>query len=318
MCAEGALEDLPALDAPLAARRMDALPLCIGLFCIIWSSAFAVAKVALADCPPLLLLSARFLTAGGAILAVAAVVLPRERFSRLGARDVAALALMGILNNACYLGLSYVGMTHVSSGFTAVLISANPLLTALVAAPLLGERLSGRKVAGLLLGMAGVALVVRSRIASGHEDPTGTLYVLGALVTLSAATLLFKRIRTSATLWIGSGIQSLAGGLALLPVALWREDMADVHLTLPLTLAFSYLTFAGSVGAFSLWFFILGRTSATRASALHFLMPPLGLMFGWLLLGEKVPLLDLAGVVPIALGIRLVTTAPDGRKPQKR
>lgn len=309
---------MPALDATLAGRRLDALPILIGLFCLIWASAFAVAKVALADCPPLLLLSARFLLAGSVILAVAAAVLPGERFARLGLRDVAALALMGILNNACYLGLSYVGMTHVSSGYTAVLISANPLLTALVAAPLLGERLSRRKIAGLLLGMAGVALVVRSRISSGHEDPLGTLYVLGALVTLSAATLLFKRVRTAATLWVGSGIQSLAGGLALLPVALWREDLADVHLTLPLTLSFTYLTFAGSVGAFSLWFFILGRTSATRASALHFLMPPLGLMFGWLLLGEKVPLLDLAGVIPIAVGIRLVTTAPDGPSAQKR
>ncbi|QRG08307.1 DMT family transporter [Xanthobacter dioxanivorans] len=303
---------------PLPARRLDALPVLIGLFCLIWASAFAVAKVALADCPPLLLLSGRFLLAGGAILAACALLLPRDGFTRLGARDVAALALMGILNNACYLGLSYVGMTHVSSGFTAVVISANPLLTALIAAPLLGERLTPRKLLGLFMGMAGVALVVRSRIASGHEDPVGVLYVLAALVTLSAATLLFKRVRTPASLFVGSGIQSLAGGLALLPVALWREDLADIHLTPSLGIAFAYLTFAGSVGAFSLWFFILGRTSATRASALHFLMPPLGLLFGWLLLGEKVPPLDLVGIIPIALGIRLVTTGSERAGAQKR
>lgn len=299
---------------PLSARRMEMLPILIGVFCLIWSSAFAVAKIALADCPPLLLLGTRFLTAGGLVLLVCAVMLPRERFTRLTVRDIAALAMMGVLNNACYLGLSYVGMTYVSSGFTAVLISANPLLTALVAAPLLGERLTGRKLVGLALGMAGVALVVRSRIASGHEAPVGVLYVAAALVTLAAATLMFKKVRTGATLWVGSGIQSLAGGLALLPVALWREDLGDVHLTTSLVLAFAYLTLAASVAAFSLWFFILGRTSATKASALHFLMPPLGLMFGWLLLGETVPPLDLIGIVPIALGIRLVTMAPAERR----
>lgn len=309
---------MTATPLPLAAttRRTDALlPVFIAAFCIIWSSAFAVAKVALADCPPLLLLSARFLVAGLVVLGGCALLLPASHFRRLDLRDVAALSAMGILNNAVYLGLSYVGMTHVSSGFTAVLVSANPLLTALGAAVLLGERLTGRKLLGLVLGMIGVAIVVRSRIVSGHEDPLGTAYVVGALMALTAATLMFKKVRTSASLFVGSGIQSLAGGIALLPVALWREDVASIHPTLSLGLSFAWLTLAGSVGAFSLWFFILGRTSATRASALHFLMPPLGLMFGWLLLGEPVPPLDLVGIVPIALGIRLVTTAPS---PQKR
>lgn len=305
---------MPATPAPpvrlAGTRRLDALPVLIALFCLIWSSAFAVAKVALADCPPLLLLGTRFLLAGALMLAVTAVVLPREHFTRLTRGDILALAVMGILNNACYLGLGYMGMTTVSSGFTAVLISANPLLVALVAAPLLGERLDARKFAGLILGMAGVAWVVRSRISSGHEDPVGVAYVAVALVTLTAATLIFKKVRTSASLWVGSGIQSLSGGLALLPLALLFESTADVRLTPSLVASFVYLTLAASVGAFSLWFFILGRTSATRASALHFLMPPLGLMFGWLLLGEHMPVVDMLGILPIAAGIRLVTTSP--------
>ncbi|MEP9354095.1 DMT family transporter [Xanthobacter sp. KR7-65] len=297
-----------AIAAP---RRPDALPFLIALFCLIWSSAFAVAKIALVDCPPLLLLSGRFLLAGVLILGACAILLPASHFGRLRPRDVAALAGIGILNNAGYLGLSYIGMTQVSSGFTAVLVSANPLLTALGAAVLLSERLSGRKLIGLVLGMAGVAFVVRSRIVSGHEDPVGVAYVTAALLALTAATLMFKKVRTPASLFVGSGIQCLSGGLALLPVALAREDIGAVHPTLSLAVAFAWLTLAASVGGFSLWFFILGRTTATRASALHFLMPPLGLLFGWLILGEPVPPMDLLGIVPIALGIRLVTTAPE-------
>ena len=150
-------------------------------------------------------------------------------------------------------------------------------------------------------------MVVRSRLGGGAEDVTGTLFVLAALVTLAAATLLFKLVRTGAPLFMGSGIQSLAGGLALVPAALLTENVGAIQPSLPLAAAFLYLTLGASIAGFSLWFFILSRASATKASALHFLMPPLGLLFGWLLLGERVPPLDLLGIVPIALGIRLVT-----------
>ncbi|WP_394074311.1 DMT family transporter [Xanthobacter albus] len=308
----------PAMNRPLSFSlapgfSIDGTLVLIVLFCLIWSSAFAAAKTALADCPPLLLLSARFLLAGGVLLAACAAM---GALRRVGWRVLALFAGIGVLNNAAYLGFSYWGMTTVSSGFTAVVVSATPLLTALAAAPLLGERMTGRKLAGLLLGFAGVALVLRSRLGGGHEDPVGTLFVLAALVALTAGTLAYKRARLPAgTLVLGSGVQALAGGLVLVPFALALEDPARIHLTPSLAVSFLYLTLGASVGAFSLWLFILNRSSATRASALHFLMPPLGLLFGWLLLGESVPPLDLLGIVPIALGIRLVTA---GERPPQR
>lgn len=295
----------PLLPAATS-TSVDGTLVMIVLFCLIWSSAFAAAKTALADCPPLLLLSARFLLAGAVLLAGCALM---GALTRVGWRTLALFASIGILNNAAYLGFSYVGMTTVSSGFTAVVVSATPLLTALAAAPLLGERLTLRKLCGLLLGFIGVAIVLRSRVGSGHEDPVGTLYILAALVALTAGTLAYKRMRLPpGTLVMGSGVQALAGGLVLAPIAFLMEDPGRVHVTPSLVTSFLYLTLAASVGAFSLWLFILNRSSATKASALHFLMPPLGLMFGWLLLGETVPPLDLLGIVPIALGIRLVTT----------
>ncbi|MFG1477263.1 EamA family transporter [Xanthobacter sp. V4C-4] len=299
----------PSLAPSLA---FDGTLVLIVLFCLIWSSAFAAAKMALADCPPLLLLSARFLLAGGLLLGGCAVM---GALANVGWRALALFAGIGVLNNAAYLGFSYWGMTTVSSGFTAVVVSATPLLTALAAAPLLGERLTGKKLVGLLLGFAGVAIVLRSRIGGGHEDPTGTLFVLAALLALTAGTLAYKRARLPpGTLMLGSGVQALAGGLVLTPIALALEDPARIHVTPSLVGAFLYLTLGASVAAFSLWLFILNRSSATRASALHFLMPPLGLLYGWLLLGETVPPLDLLGIIPIALGIRLVTAGPAAQK----
>lgn len=276
----------------------------IALFCLIWSSAFAAAKFALPDCPPLILLSSRFLAAGLILLVLARIA---GRFEPPDRRTVANWAILGGFNSALYLGLSYSGMETVSSAFTAVLISANPLLTALVAAPVLGERLSALKLGGLLLGMIGVAIVLRSRLSGGAEDWHGTVLVLAGLVALVAGTILFKKLKPGGDLWTGTAIQSLAAGILLMPVALGTESLGDIRLTPALIGGWSYLVIAASIGGYLLWFRLLQKKTATEASALHFLMPPLGLFFGWLIFREPVSLIDCLGIVPIAIGIAMVT-----------
>lgn len=280
----------------------------IAAFCFLWSSAFAAAKIAVRDCPPLTLLTIRFVIAGALMLGLAAA---SGRWKMPSARDLAALILLGALNNALYLGLSWSGMTTVSSAFTAVLISTNPLLIGVLAGPVLGERLGWRKLLGLCLGLAGVALVLRSRLSGMQEDLHGTLLVTGGLVALVAGTLLYKRLKPSSGLWTSTGIQSLAGAAVLLPFALMHESIGDARLTASLFWSMAYMIVAVSMGGYYLWFMILGRASATAASALHFLMPPLGLLFGWLVLGEHVSWLDLLGIVPIAFGIWLATRRSD-------
>jgi len=289
---------LPATDRP----GISLAP--IAAFCFLWSSAFAAAKIAVRDCPPLTLLTIRFLIAGALMLGRAAA---SGRWKLPSGRDLAALVLLGVLNNALYLGLSWSGMTTVSSAFTAVLISTNPLLIGVLAGPLLGERLSWRKLLGLCLGLAGVALVLRSRLTGMQEDLHGTLLVTGGLVALVAGTLLYKMLKPTSGLWTSTGIQSLAGAAALLPFALATENLGDARLTSSLIWSMAYMIVAVSMGGYYLWFMILGRASATSASALHFLMPPLGLLFGWLVLSEPVSWLDLLGIVPIAFGIWLAT-----------
>jgi drug/metabolite transporter (DMT)-like permease len=294
--------------APAAPPRTFAisvpLPLMVAAFCLLWSSAFSVAKFAMADCPPLLLLTARFLLAGLLMLGAAAVYRTPFNLSR---RDFAIFAALGVANQAVYLGLGYVGMRGISSGLSALIISANPVLTAVLAASFLGERMTWRKVTGLVLGIGGVAFVVQNRLAGGAEHLSGIVLTIAALVSLVGGTILFKRFAPNGNLWIGNGVQSLAAGLALAPVAFGAESVADVVPSWRLLAAFAYLVLLVSVLAYLLWFRILAVSGATAASSYHFLMPPLGLLFGWLLLGEPVAPLDLIGIVPVALGIYLVT-----------
>jgi drug/metabolite transporter (DMT)-like permease len=300
-----------ALPTTGARSDVDAEPLLIAAFCVLWSSAFAVSKLALTDCPPLLLLTIRFFVAGAVTLAGAAAL--RANW-HLRWRDGVVLAVIGIANNALYLGFSYSGMHTVSAGLTALIVSTNPVLTAILAACFLGESMTVRKIIGLVLGVAGVALVVESRIASGAASLLGIGFTLAALVSLVGGTILFKRFAPKTDLVIANGIQTLAGGLALAPFAFTFESVGDIVPTWRLLAALAYLTFCGSIVAYLLWLRLLNVFGATAASAYHFLMPPLGMLFGWILLGERVNAPDLIGVVPVAAGIYLVTRPAHSRR----
>jgi drug/metabolite transporter (DMT)-like permease len=100
----------------------------------------------------------------------------------------------------------------------------------------------------------------------------------------------------------------------LLPLTLTFERVSDVIPDWRLWAGFAYSALLVSVFGYLLWFYLLRTCGATGASAYHFLMPPLGVMFGWLLLGERLEPIDLLGVLPVALGIYLVTRTASGTK----
>jgi drug/metabolite transporter (DMT)-like permease len=283
----------------------------VGAFCLLWASAFSVAKIAVTDCPPLLVLTARFLLAAVFVFAAApAFGLPLK----LHRRDALIFALLGFANQAVYLGLSYVGIRSISSGLAALIISSNPILTALLAAMFLNEAMTWRKAAGLLLGIGGVALVVEGRLTGGGESPVGVAFMIAALVSLVSGTILFKKLAPSGEFWVGNGVQSLSAGLATLPFALSFESVGDIVPASRLILSLAYLAVFVSAFAYVLWFHLLTVSGATAASSYHFMMPPFGLVFGWLLLGEQVTALDLTGIVPVAIGIYLVTHTGASRR----
>ena len=225
----------------------------------------------------------------------------------LSRRDVVIFALLGIVNQTAYLGLSYVGIRSISSGLAALVISANPVLTAVLAAVFLDDPMTWRKGIGLVLGIGGVAFVVDGRLAGGVEDPVGIGFTILALISLVSGTILFKKFTPTGDLWIGNTVQSIAAGIGTLPFALAFENVGEVVPSWRLMASLAYLALFVSIFAYLLWFHLLNVSGATAASSYHFLMPPLGMLFGWLLLGEHVALVDLLGMVPVAVGIYLVT-----------
>jgi drug/metabolite transporter (DMT)-like permease len=213
-------------------------------------------------------------------------------------------------------------LKSVSAGLGGLIVSANPVFTAGLAALFLGEQLNWRKVAGLLLGILGVGLIVWHRMSEGTDSLHGILFTLASLASIVAGTILFKVLAPKGSLWIGNGVQNLAAGLVLLPFATTFADVGDIVPSARLAAAFAYLVLGGSILAYLLWFHLLKVCGATAASAYHFLMPPLAMLFAWMVLGEHVEFRDLLGVVPVVLGIYLVTRpaaaaapASEGNKP---
>ena len=293
-----------APSVAVSRAAFNPLPLTIGLFCLLWSFAFVAGKIGVTYCPPLILLTARFSLAGVLILGIS--VLRRDSWS-LSWRDTLVFALLGVANNALYLGLGYTGLKTVSAGLGGLIVSANPVFTAVFAALLLNEQLTWRKIAGLLLGIVGVGMIVWHRMAVGTDSLHGILFTLASLASIVLGTILFKLLAPKGSLWIGNGVQNLAAGLVLVPFAFTPADVGDIVPSARLLGAFAFLTLGGSILAYLLWFHLLKVCGATAASAYHFLMPPLGMLFAWTVLGEHVEIRDLVGIVPVALGIYLVT-----------
>src|SRR3984893_4310483 len=193
----------------------DPLPFYIGLFCLLWSFAFVAGKIGVTDCPPLILLTARFSLAGILILGISAV---RGEGWQMTWRDAAVFALPGATNTGFYVGVGYTGLKTVSAGLGGLIVSANPVFTAIFAALLLGEALTWRKAVGLLLGIVGVGFIVWHRISVGTDHLHGILFTLASLASIVVGTILFKVLAQKGSLWVGNGVQNLAAGIVLLPI----------------------------------------------------------------------------------------------------
>lgn len=226
----------------------------------------------------------------------------------LHAQEWRAIAVLGLLNHALYLGITTFAIERMSAGMAAVLASTNPVLLALVAPWALGERLTGLKWVGLLLSYSGVVWVMWSRVGADNR-PEAMAVFLAAVGFLVSGTIAFKRLAPASDRLVLTGGQLLVAGLVLgVPAALF-EPVASVRLTADFVLGQTYLIAGVSWIAMLIWFWLLDHGDATRASAWFFLNPILGLGLAALILGEPLSANDLVGAAGVAAGIYLVQRA---------
>lgn len=272
------------------------------LFSLLWASAFVVVKIGLKSSPPLFLMGSRFLLAGAVLLGWAWV----RNLPRPAGREWWRLAVLGLLNNAIYLGLSGIALGHVSAGMGAIIASTNPLMLALVAPWLLKERITAVRAIGLILSFTSVSAIMYARTGGKLDDPAFMFLQLFANAVLVAGTVLFKRWAPQAHLVQVNGVQLVSAVVALLVPSLLLEPVSTVRPDLNYFGSMLYLAFAVSCGAMLIWFYLLRNGEAARANSFFFLNPVFGIFLGRVLLGEPLQPFDLIGTTGVALGIWLV------------
>lgn len=281
---------------------MDFRAILMGVtFALMWSSAFATARIIVAAAPPLAALSLRFLISGLIAIIIARALGQSWRLTGPQARSV---VLFGLCQNAAYLGLNFVAMQSVEASLAAIIAASMPLIVAALGWTVLRQRVPALGVIGLVIGMAGVALIMGTRL-SGGADPTGVLLCALGAVALAVATLTLRGATAGGNLLMIVGLQMLVGAVVLGAISAMSETLF-VQWSLPLIAAFAYQLLIPGLAATLLWFALVGRIGAVRASTFHFLNPFFSVAIAALLLGEAVRPLDILGVIVVMAGILAV------------
>ena len=281
---------------------MDVRALLMGLaFAVMWSSAFTSARIIVAATPPVSALALRFLISG-----ILGVLIARAlgQSWRLTPAQWRATIIFGLCQNALYLGLNFVAMQTVEASLAAIIASSMPLLVGLASWLILGQRVSALGFAGLAAGMAGVALIMGTRIQGG-ADLYGVMLCIGGVIALTFATLMVRGATSGGNFLMIVGLQMLVGSAALGVFGLATETL-EISWSWQLIAAFVYTTLIPGLAATLVWFALVNRIGAVKAATFHFLTPFFGVTIAALVLNEALGFWDIIGVLVVTGGILAV------------
>lgn len=282
------------------------------VFVVLWSSGFIGAKYGLPYAEPFTFLLWRFAIV--ALLLALAAWIWRARWPQTG-REALHIALAGLLVHAGYLGGVF-GAIHrqLSAGEMAVIAGLQPVLTALLAGPFLGERVRLIQWAGIVLGFAGVLLVVHERIVPGQADADGYLFAALALGCITFGTLYQKRYCSQMDLRSGGAIQFAASTLAMAVLAALFET-TSVEWSGEFIFALTWLVAVLSIGAITLLYLLIRHGEAARVTSMFYLVPPVTAIMAFVFFGERLSHLALVGMALTVLGVALVVWRGRGALP---
>lgn len=277
---------------------------------VIWGSSFFFIAVAVAELPPFTIVALRVSLAAlvlWALVAMRGLPIPQSR------QAWTALFVMGVMNNAIPFTLITYGEMEIASGLAGILIATTPLFTVLAAGVFLtDERTTAKKIAGVLIGMAGVAVMIGPAALRGlGGQAMGQLAVLASAASYASAGVYGRRLKSMGiNPIVATAGQATTAALLLIPLSLALDK--PFSLPFPSPAAWGSILALGLVStafAYIFYFRLLATAGATNIALVTFLVPISAVFLGWLFLGERLELIHLGGVALIALGL----SAIDGR-----
>lgn len=288
----------------------SALILAFAAIYLIWGSTYLGIRIAIETMPPFLMAAARFLVAGSALFAI----LTFRGAPWPTARQWTVNAIIGTFLLLGGNGLVVWAELTIPSGITALLIGIGPLFIVLTewAWPG-GLRPSAATMAALLLGFAGVVWLAApwETSAGGGLDPAGVLAVLGACVSWAFGSIYSRHARHGADPLSAASLQMLGGGASLAVLALLHGDFhaLDVAAITPRGwIAFSYLTFVGSLVAFSTFVWLMKHSTPARVATYAYVNPLVAVFLGWLILDEPITSRTFVAATIIIAAVVIITT----------
>jgi drug/metabolite transporter (DMT)-like permease len=267
------------------------------IFVIIWSTGFIIARYGMPHAEPMTFLSLRFL--GVLICMIPIVLLWKAPWPRQP--QIIHIAIAGILLQAGYLGGVWAAVREgMSAGLTALIVGLQPILTALLAS-WVAERVRPVQWLGLVIGLLGVGLVVWAKIVMIGFSDLSFIFIIIALLAITAGTLYQKKYCPQFDLRTGSVIQFAASAVVCVPLMMIFETR-EIAWVPELIFSLLWSIFALSIGASSLLFVMIRHGAATKVTSLMYLTPPTTALMAWILFNEPISWL-------IGLGIALTMGA---------
>lgn len=295
-----------AASAPLApatspnSNLMRSVPV---VFVLIWATGFLVARYAIPYAPPFTLLVIRFALASVMMASIALVF--GARWPRTST-EVLHIAVTGILMQAVYLGGCYAAIyAGLPAGMVALVAGLQPVLTAALAGPLLGEHLKPVHWLGVLLGFIGLTMVIWHKLGFDSDHLWGVIFAFVQLFGITAATLYQKRFSPDLDIKAGAAIQYAAATLVLLPVML-IVGVGEVNWQPEFIFAMAWIVIVLSGISIAILTWMISRGAASKVASLFYLTPPVAALGAYFIFDERLDNLALCGMVVVALGVFLV------------
>jgi drug/metabolite transporter (DMT)-like permease len=286
--------------------------LAFAMIYFVWGSTYLAVRVGVAEVPPFLLAAMRFLAAG---LVLFLWTLARgERIPR--AREWMSVFLLALLIFVFDYGLLFWAEQRVPSGIAAVMMATIPVFMTLSEIIFLRtQRLTVRLALALLVGIAGVAVLVSGSLNFGGApiDRSGAIALIVASISWSIAATLSRKLPLPASKVMSSGAQMFAGGLLLTAAAGALGEFRNFH---PMAVsrgawfALLYLIVAGSIVSFTAYVWLLHHESPTKVGTYAYVNPVVAVLVGYSLGGEALGPRTILGTLFVLVSVLVITTTP--------
>tara|TARA_Y100001970_G_scaffold59656_1_gene75978 strand:+ start:12310 stop:13158 length:849 start_codon:yes stop_codon:yes gene_type:complete len=273
------------------------------IFILLWSSAFITTKPLVDNSDPFSALAFRFF-----IVAIGFYIFSIFKNQKIivGSRYIIESMLSGVLFHGFYLGGVFYSISlGLPTGIAALIVTLQPVLTNILAGPVLNEKITLKQWLGVFLGFTGAVVVLGFDIGNGLPL-MGVIAAFISLISITSSTLWQKKLSSNLPLPVSNMYQAMGGCLFhIIIIILFAEAYIDFNTSF--ILAMSHQIFLVSFGAFTILMYLIKNNSASKTVSVFFLIPPTSAFIAWLFLNETLTNFDLIGFLIASLGVYIAT-----------